>query len=200
MKITAEQAKSQMVAERYRAEQNFTRQAAIDACVNKNVAIECYAGQGHLTNVYRQYFNEVITNDINKDSPSNYHLPAMKFLEQVIKNLDKKIDHIDFDCYGCPSYEVQKYFEVRENKDFPLTISISDGFGMYMKRNKAEEPIKKRYLLEGNIDTIRIWDRHLELVDNMITTLAKKHSANATRIEGVQTKFKNYVLCSYLVK
>ena len=57
--------KKNMIAVRYRAEQNATRLAGIESCADKNLAVECFAWSGGITDVYKQYFKEVINNDLN---------------------------------------------------------------------------------------------------------------------------------------
>src|ERR1700722_4308422 len=94
--------KKDMVAVRYRTEQNETRLAGIAACklagLNNRV-VECYAGSGGLTEVYKQNFKEVINNDLNPDSVAKYNYKAIDFIKKIVTGLDK-IDMIDFDCYG----------------------------------------------------------------------------------------------------
>jgi len=193
--------KELMVASKYRKEQELTTNEAIKACDNKNLAVELYAGTGGLTEIYGKEFDEVVTNDINKNANTFYHMKAMKFIEDILSlesdNIIGKINLIDFDCYGCPALEIQKFFEVRHNVDAPFVLRFSDGLGLWMKRNKKEDVIRKRYLIEGPIVMERIWDRHSELIDYFMKKIAGQYGMKAEKIISVVTKHKNYVLGCY---
>lgn len=190
--------KKAMVAERYRNEQNLTRLAGIEACKERNLVVECYAGAGGLTNVYKQHFKEVMNNDINPESVAKYCMPAIDFIKEEVANLDQKIDMIDFDCYGCPAFEIQEFFKYAK-QHAPFVLALSDGLGMLMKRSKKVEPILQRYLLDS-IDMTKVWLRHGVLVDNLLSKLSEKSGLNSTQICSVQTKGKNYVLASYVIE
>lgn len=193
--------KSQMVAVRYRTEQNETRQTGIAACKFAglgSLAVECYAGNGGLTDVYKQNFKEVINNDLNPESVAIHNFKAIDFIKQIVSKLDKKIDMIDFDCYGSPAFEIQEFFKDAK-RHAPFVLALSDGFGMNLKYSKKEPPIRSRYLIEGPLDTHRIWDRHAGLIDNLLMELSTQNDLTATRLCSVQTKSKNYVLAAYVV-
>ena len=189
--------KKNMVAVRYRAEQNQTRLAGIAACENKNLAVECYAGSGGLTDVYKQHFKYIINNDLNPDSVAMHNFKAIDFIKRVVADLDRKIDMIDFDCYGSPAFEIQEFFKDAK-RHAPFVLALSDGFGMNLKYSKKEIPIRSRYLIEGPLDTHKIWLRHDELIHNLLITLAKSQDLNCSKICSVQTKSKNYVLAAYV--
>lgn len=191
--------KKEMIAVRYRVEQELTANEAIKNCNQTNLVLELYAGTGGLTNLYSKYFKNIITNDLNKDSDAKHHYSAMKFLENINEILPSltKIDLIDFDCYGCPALEIQKYFEKRGKLDVPFVLRFSDGLGLFLKRNKNENVIRKRYLIEGVIPMERVWLRHPQLIDYFMQTMASRYGMKATKIISVQTKFKNYTLGAY---
>ena len=194
--------KKDMVAVRYRTEQNATRLTGIATCIFaglNGLAVECYAGSGGLTEVYKQHFKEVINNDLNPESVAIHNYKAIDFVKEVVAKLDKKIDMIDFDCYGSPAFEIQEFFKDAK-RHAPFVVALSDGFGLNLKFSKKEIPIRSRYLLEGSIDTNQIWLRHDSLIDNLISTLSKSQGLTATRLCSVQTKSKNYVLAAYVVK
>lgn len=194
--------KKEMVAVRYRAEQNETRLAGIAACKFaglKSLAVECYAGSGGLTEIYKQNFDEVINNDLNPESVAIHNYKAIDFIKEIVSKIDKKIDMIDFDCYGCPAYEIQEFFKDAK-RHAPFVVALSDGFGMNMKYSKKEEPIRKRYLIEGPLETHRIWDRHASLVDNLIEKLSDQQEIKSTRLCSMQTKSKNYILAAYVIQ
>jgi hypothetical protein len=194
--------KKDMVAVRYRTEQNATRLTGIATCIFaglNGLAIECYAGSGGLTEVYKQHFKEVINNDLNPESVAIHNYKAIDFVKEVVAKLDKKIDMIDFDCYGSPAFEIQEFFKDAK-RHAPFVVALSDGFGLNLKFSKKEIPIRSRYLLEGSIDTNQIWLRHDSLIDNLISTLSKSQGLTAIRLCSVQTKSKNYVLAAYVVK
>ena len=189
--------KKNMIAVRYRAEQNATRLAGIESCAEKNLAVECFAGSGGLTDVYKQYFKEVINNDLNPDSVAMHNMKALDFVKQVVSKISRKIDMIDFDCYGSPAFEIQEFFKDAK-RHAPFVLALSDGFGMYLKYSKKEPPIRSRYLIEGPLDTHKIWLRHAGLIDNLMSVLAKENGLECSRICSVQTKSKNYVLAAYV--
>ena len=194
--------KKDMVAVRYRNEQNETRLAGIAACKLANLsglAVECYAGSGGLTEVYKQHFKYVINNDLNPMSVAIHHMKAIDFIKQIVSKVHDKIDMIDFDCYGSPAFEIQEFFKDAK-RHAPFVLALSDGFGMNLKYSKKEIPIRSRYLIEGDLDTNKIWLRHGDLIDNLLMTLSKSQGLQATRICAVQTKSKNYVLGAYVVK
>lgn len=188
--------KKQSVAVKYRAEQELTAHAAIEACITKNYALELYAGTGGLTKIYRKHFIKVDSNDINPLTNTKYHLDAMKFIKGKIINFSR-IDLIDFDCYGCPALVIQEYFKVKGNFDAPFVIRFSDGLGLYLKRNKNEKVLRDRYLIEGPIVWDRIWLRHPELIDYFFKKIAGQYGMQAEKICAVQTKYLNYTLGVY---
>lgn len=190
--------KSQMIAERYRSEQNSTRLAGIAACKEHNLAVECYAGSGGLTEVYKKHFKSVINNDINQKSVAIHCMKAMEFITDVVAQLDQKVDLFDADCYGCPALEIQEFFKFAD-QHVPFVLCLSDGLGLWLKRCKREKTLRDRYLIEGTIDWHRIWDRHQQLVCEFIARLSDKHGLKSEEICSVQTKGKSYVLASYLI-
>ena len=193
--------KKDMVAVRYRAEQNETRLAGIAACVmadKNNLAVECYAGSGGLTEIYNQWFKQVINNDLNPASVAIHNYKAIDFIKEIVAKLDQKIDMIDFDCYGSPAFEIQEFFKDAK-RHAPFVLALSDGFGMNLKYSKKELPIRSRYLIEGPLDTHKIWLRHGDLIDNLLEVLSKKIGLKSTRICSVQTKSKNYILAAYVI-
>jgi hypothetical protein len=189
--------KTQMVAVKYRAEQELTAMKAIEACPEQSYAVELYAGTGGLTSIYQQYFPNILTNDLNKDAETDYHMKAMDLIKEVIKDIPRKIDLIDFDCYGCPALEIQEYFKVRGGKDAPFVLRFSDGLGLWMKRNKKQGVIQKRYLIDGDIDMTKIWLEHPLLIDDFMHRIAELYGMRAEKIVSVVTKFKNYTLGAY---
>lgn len=193
--------KKDMVAVRYRAEQNATRLTGIAACHFAgltSLAVECYAGTGGLTAIYKQSFDTVINNDLNPESVALYNFKAIDFIKQIVAKLDKKIDMIDFDCYGSPAFEIQEFFKDAK-RHAPFVLALSDGFGMNLKYSKKEIPIRSRYLIEGELNTSRIWERHDQLIDNLISVLSKSNGLQSSRLCSVQTKSKNYVLGAYVI-
>ena len=135
--------KKDMVAVRYRAEQNETRMAGISAAKFKGITgrvVECYAGSGGLTSLYQQYFTEVVNNDLNPNSVAQYNFKAIDFVKNIVSKLDK-IDMIDFDCYGSPAFEIQEFFKDAK-RHAPFVLALSDGFGMNLKYSKKEIPIR----------------------------------------------------------
>lgn len=196
-----EDVKKDMVAVRYRAEQNMTRLAGITACNfagMNGLAVECYAGSGGLTEIYKQHFKAVLNNDLNPESVAIHNLKAIDFIKQIVSNVKDKIDMIDFDCYGCPAFEIQEFFKDAK-RHAPFVLALSDGFGLNLKYSKKEIPIRSRYLIEGELDTNKIWLRHDHLIDNLLDTLSKQQGLQATRLCSVQTKSKNYVLAAYVI-
>ena len=192
--------KKDMVAVRYRAEQNETRMAGISAAKFKGIterAVECYAGSGGLTSLYKQYFTEVVNNDLNPNSVAQYNFKAIDFVKNIVSKLDK-IDMIDFDCYGSPAFEIQEFFKDAK-RHAPFVLALSDGFGMNLKYSKKEIPIRSRYLIEGELDTHKIWLRHGDLIDNLLGTLSKSVGLQSDKLCSVQTKSKNYILAAYVV-
>lgn len=197
--------KAMMLATRYRREQESTAIAAIKACPNKARSLELYAGTGGLTEIYRTYFTNVLTNDINKEAKTDTHLSALDFIERYLPSevYSEKLDLIDFDCYGSPCKEIQKYFDIRGNFDAPFVLRFSDGKGLWMKRfmprnETGKEEIRKAYLIENEVVLDKIWRRHPELIDYFMHKLAGKHGMVAKRICMVQTKYLTYTLGAYL--
>ena len=194
--------KENMVAERYRKEQTFTREEGIKKCRRKKLAVECYAGQGTLTAIYKSQFDTVIDNDINIKSPALHHMSAMLFIEEVVHELHKKekLDLIDLDCYGSPAYEIQHFFKCAKYHT-PFVLCLSDGLGMWLKRTKNEQSLRRRYLIPNSvpIDWQKIWERHPQLIDAFIKQLCDNHGLKGYLICSKQTKNKNYVLASYKI-
>lgn len=202
MKMDYSDVKKDMVAVRYRTEQNLTRLAGITACNfagMNSLAVECYAGSGGLTEVYKQHFKFVLNNDLNPESVAIHNLKAIDFIKQIVSKVKDKIDMIDFDCYGSPAFEIQEFFKDAK-RHAPFVLALSDGFGLNLKYSKKEVPIRSRYLIEGKLNTEKIWLRHDQLIDNLLATLSKQQGLQSTRLCSVQTKSKNYVLAAYVVK
>ena len=194
--------KKEMVAVRYRTEQNATRLAGIFACKFAELdglAVECYAGSGGLTEVYKQHFKQVINNDLNPESVAIHNMKAIDFIKEIVSKLPSKIDMIDFDCYGSPAFEIQEFFKDAK-RHAPFVLALSDGFGMNLKYSKKEAPIRSRYLIEGELDTHKIWNRHQDLIDNLIEKLSTPQGLHAFRLCGMQTKSKNYILAAYVIR
>lgn len=194
--------KAESVAVKYRKEQELTCSEAILACPTRNLAVELYAGTGGLTKIYADNFDTIITNDLNPNSIATYKLTAMRFIEIVLPAIIQKIDLVDFDCYGSPCEEIKEYFKVRKNYDAPFVMRFSDGKGLWMKRfmkrnEQGKEYIRKCYLIEGEVVLEKIWDRHDQLIDFFLKTLASRYGMKAEKIITVQTKFKSYILGAY---
>lgn len=197
-----------MLADRYRKEQDFIRGEGIKRCEFKNLAIETNAGLGNLTKLYKANFAKVITNDINPKSIAEHNMDSLDFIRQIVNNLPDKIDLIDFDAYRCPTEEVKEYFN-RIRNDVPVVICISDGLGLWMKRRKDIEKIKKHYVLDDNLtffhrnglqlDERHPWRQHIDLWENLLTVLCNINELKLNPIRVQQTKGQNYLLGSYLV-
>jgi hypothetical protein len=203
-KITTEQATDMMLAEKYRVQEDGVREVAIKNTKKKGLVLELFAGMGNCTNLYKQKkFRKIITNDVNKKSLAQYKMEAMKFIKEILPTLTEKIDLVDFDCYGCHSFEFQEFFRVRKDKDLPLVVCYIDGFGLYMKRflkrnEEGKEMIRQRYLVKGDFNLIKIWDRHQYLVDTLMKKTADIHKMKVKKLIGIQTKGKSYIISSYL--
>jgi len=198
MKFDDPQVKEQMVAVKYRPEQDLTRLAGINMCEKKNLVLELYAGMGGSTKLFKETFKQVISNDINLQSPAEYHMSADKFLRLELVKLPK-IDLIDFDAYGCPSEEIKLYFSTRKSLDLPLVVTVSDGLGIWMKRSKNIKRLRERYLLgDYKFDERHPWREHKGLINCFMTSLARIYDMNLTELVTVQTKHKNYVLGAWL--
>lgn len=189
-----------MLADRYRKEQDFIRNKAIQKCERKNLAIETNTGVGNLTKLYKQNFQRVITNDLNPKSVAENNLDSLDFIRRVVNNIPDKIDLIDLDFYGCPVPEVKELFR-RFNNDVPVVLCISDGLGLWMKRSKKIEKIHERFLTEDfeGFDSRHPWRQHIQLWNHLLTKLCQQYGLKFETIEVMQTKGKNYVLGSYLI-
>lgn len=190
----------EMLADRYRKEQDFIRGAGVDKCETKILAVETNAGVGNLTNLYRKRFNQVITNDINPKSIADYNMDSLNFVRDVVNSFRDKIDLIDFDFYGCPTEVVKEYF-LRIKNDVPVVVCISDGLGLWMKMRRDLKKIKEKFLLDDNfqLDERHPWRQHIQLWDNLFTKLCKQNNLKFKPIQVMQTKGKNYILGSYLI-
>lgn len=193
------EAKKNMVAERYRPEQDLTRGIAAKKCVElgiTNRAVELYSGLGGETRIYKPIFKEVITNDLNKEAPSMYHMDAEKFVREVVVDLDK-IDLIDFDAYGCPSEAIKLFFSLRGGKDAPIVVTVSDGLGVWMKRKRDPERIRQRYLLgKTAFDERHPWREHMSFLTIMMGMIAQMYNMRMFELANVQAG--NYVLGTWL--
>lgn len=211
--LTQKEIYDSMLAERYRFEQDSSRGKAIEVLrklVHLNVAIEANTGLGNLTKLYREHFGQVITNDLNRKSIAHNHMDSLKFAKQLVAEFPQKIDLIDFDAYRCPAEEVTEIFK-RLHKDVPVVVCISDGLGLWMKRRNDVERIAQRfkvtkdgedYLLANgeHLDVRHPWRQHIELWHNLFSKLCVQYSLDFEPIEVFQTRGKNYVIGSYLVK
>ena len=92
---------------------------------------------------------------------------------------------------------IAEFFKVRKNKDVPLVLRFSDGLGLFLKRNRNEDVVRKRYLIEGPIVMDKIWLRSPELIDYFMKKVAGMYGMRAQKICAVQTKYRNYVLGAY---
>lgn len=179
------------------------RSTGIDAVPNKNLAIEIYSGKGVLTSLYTEKFNEVITNDIDKTLDAQYHMKADKFIKEVVFQ-QEKIDLLDYDAWGCPSFELILFFE-NIKQHLPIVINYTDGLGMWLKRIKNEKTIRKslldRYFIsvDEELSLHRIWDIHPNLVERLFEGLARQYNVNYRRLFATQTPNKNYTLASYVI-
>ena len=172
-----------MKASRYRALIHRKALLASKAALRKVTAVELFAGTGGLTSIYERHFEQVITNDINPE--------AMYFIDQVIPILGK-IDLVDFDCYGCPAYEVHKFFDLVEHKMCPIVIGISDGMGQRLKRIRDEDGIIRRYLVEPDQFDLRYsWRVHPRLLDNLMKVTAEKHRMQCKTVSIFQSTNMN---------
>jgi tRNA G26 N,N-dimethylase Trm1 len=170
--------------------------AGIEASM-KGLCIELYAGIGGNSKLYKNAFNQVITNDINKDAATDFHMDAKKFVLTELQNYGK-IDLIDFDCYGSPGLVIQEFFAQRGNKDCPLVVAISDGCGMWLKRRNDRPGVEKRYLIDKSFDMKGIWNRHIDMLDNLLFKMAEKYDMKCTRLLAIQCKGKNATVGSWL--
>lgn len=208
-----------MLADKFRTQQDEIRGAAIDKLyeigIKPNVCIETNAGVGNLTRLYKKHFNEVVTNDINLESIAQYKMDSMKFVKEIVIPFSQKIDHIDFDMYKCPVGEVKEFFKVAY-KHAPFTMSISDSLGMWMKRSSKVEKVIEKYDIttdaEGkeiiinslndlvqDFDRRHPWRQHINLWNNLLSSLTNQYKLSFEPINVQQTKGMNYVLGSYLI-
>ena len=195
--------KDEMIAVRYRNQENEVRHHAINACENKGVVLELYAGVGGNTETYKKEFKRVITNDINPKSIASHIMPAMKFIKTLSPIIGSKIDLVDFDCYGCPSEEIKAFFEERDSQDAPLVVVLADGLGLWMKRAQKDTRtarIRRRYLLPDTFifDEEHPWRDHVEIENKFMDVLATRNGMHAIPLRVIHTKFKNYVIGAYL--
>lgn len=195
--------KDEMIAQRYRIQEDEIRESAINNCDKKGIVLELYAGIGGNTELYRLAdFKTIITNDINPKSIATHIMPAMKFIKTLAPIIPEKIDLIDFDCYGCPSEEIKAFFEERDLQDCPLVLVVADGLGLWMKRAKKDDRIariRKRYLLPDSFhfNEEYPWRSHIVIENQFMYMLAKKYEMNCQPIKVMQMPFKNYVIGAY---
>jgi len=191
--------KRRMVAEKYRREIELSREMGISNCTNTDTVLELFAGTGGLTKIYRGRFNEVITSDINKMSIAEYKLPALTFINTVLPSTKRKIDMVDFDCYGCPTETIKRFFEVRKNRDAPFVLTLSDGLGLWMKMTRKLDRIRERYLLteDFKFDERHPWREHPRIITEFLTNLGRQYSMNVRVLFVTQLKFKNYTVGSW---
>jgi len=196
---------------RYRDERVKVREAAIKACKDKNVALELYSGNGDMSNIYSNSgFNLVVTVDKDKNSEAQFKIPAMNYLDRLEIAIElgaekdlHKIDLVDFDAYGNPNLEVQRFFEIVKDKMAPIVVVITDGLGLKMKRSRDMKLLRQRFLISGEeayIDYRYSWKFHPELTRFFMKTVAKKYKMTATELCLLQGKGKNFVFSSWLLQ
>ena len=195
-KLSPVEATKLLVADRYRVPITASRMAGIEAA-QKGLCVELYAGIGGNTKLYKAAFNKVVTNDINKDAATDFHIDAMEFAKRLGTMVDK-IDLVDFDCYGSPGLVIQKFFELRGNRDCPLVVAISDGCGMWLKRRNDRPGVEKRYLIDSSFEMKGIWNRHIDMLDNLLFKMAKNYDMQCKRLLAIQCKGKNATVGSWI--
>lgn len=192
--------KQEMTADKYRVEIEASRQAGIDGCVDKNLAVELFTGKGGLTKLYKASFKKVITNDINKSSIAEYNYPTKNFIDLILPKIDDKIDMIDFDSYESPTNDIKRFFEVRKDRDYPLVLALSDGLGLWMKMRRDISRLRQRYLLDDSFtfDERHPWREHTLLITEFLRKIGEQYGMNVSTISAIQLKFKNYTVGSWL--
>lgn len=110
---------------------------------NKKCIIELYAGHGILSKLYKDIFENVVTNDKNIIN-CDYNLPAIDFINKHIN--DYEIDCIDFDDEGMPQKEIQLFFE-KYNFKKEIIVFITDG-GIINAKIKGKINFKEYYLID----------------------------------------------------
>jgi hypothetical protein len=144
-------------------------------CGKRNLAIDLFSGQGHLSFWYERLFNKVIRIDKEKYDGINFNQKAETFLREHLHEY-KNFDLIDFDDEGCPGKELQLFFPLIRDKKEPFILCVTDGMGLALKvRGKIN--LYDKYLCGVN-EVIKIkdnvpyeqFDRYLmHLVDTLCT-------------------------------
>jgi len=112
--------------------------------VNK-LALDLFAGEGNLSNIYSVIFKKVVRNDKNEFENLDFMESADKFIQVHLPDfLD--FDFIDFDDEGCPNSEILNFFQaIKAKKKNPFILCLTDGSGFSLKVNKTQ---LKRYALD----------------------------------------------------
>jgi hypothetical protein len=109
---------------------------------NKQNCVELYSGKGILTKLYKEIFENVITNDKNIKG-NDFELSAKDFILKNINNYE--IDCIDFDDEGMPQKEIILFFNTYNFKK-DLIMFITDG-GIINAKIKGKINFNDYYLI-----------------------------------------------------
>lgn len=185
----------------YRQEGIQLRYETIKNSPLRNTAVECYAGWGTFTELYKKYFNIIVTNDINNESTAIYNLRDDKFIVEVLKNYPEKIDLVDFDAWGSPSKIIELFFSECSLRNIPFSLIMVDGLGRWMKLNSNIERIKERYHLDDEFEfnKRKPWFDHPRMIDYFIHYLSKINGLSCETITTRQYKRKNYSVGSWII-
>lgn len=109
-------------------QKRLVRLAAIEACRERRLAVEAYAGDGEGTAIYRMAGFATETNDLEK--PADYQMDAAAFLA---RGLSKFTDLVEIDPYGSP-WEAFDALLPHVKGVTPVVLVMTDGLAYAAKR------------------------------------------------------------------
>lgn len=153
-------------------------------CAQRQRCLELFAGLGLLSYWYGRLFDEVVRVDSSANGQPDFQMTAKNFIESEM-DFTQPFDFVDFDDEGCPSAELQTFFErIATHRWPPFVLCLTDGAGLNLKvRGKINLQKLYRWGNEGvRVSSTELYEAHPAMVEHHLMTIADEAGYTAKRI------------------
>jgi hypothetical protein len=167
------------------------------------LALDLFSGDGQLAMWYRRRFERVVTNDVDIEKESSYHLHADEFIKSHLDEF-MGFDFVDFDDEGTPALEIQELFShVSGRKENAFILALTDGNGMNLKfRGRLD--FGKTYLVGGDSGlrqaTRRDYDEFEQTVSSFVARCARGAGFKPGMLSSYRGRGGNVVYQTWLIE
>jgi len=194
----------------------------------QEVVLDLFTGKGLLAQLYAPTCKRIICVEKDPDlfkalkrNMARFRRKAvlinddnMNVLEQlpnILRNIgEQRITFVDFDAYGCPTPQIQKFFDVYQQKQ-NLVISLTDGMLLNF-RTWSSADLRRYYLQDFYVDlgpkytkddqyhvTRKLGEYLFQIQKNFIDILCMRHDAQSHPIFFKAKESGSVVYSAYVI-